>query len=664
MTTRRVAIYARVSSAEQARPDATSIKKQFDAGLLEAQRIRSFGDDVEIVKQYADEGVSGAKAFEDRPEGFQLLLDAKRGKFDTVIFFSLDRFTRNAAKGLADFERMEDDLGLTLIFAKENIDTRQASGKLFRTILAAFAEFERDTIRDRNMAGRYGKAKKGKGWATGMPPFGFRVAEDGDLEEEPDEANIIRQMFTMRANGSSMPTIARELNRQGLKPRERTDSKTGEPIPSSFSAGSINGYLKNDAYKGAPIVRHIRPSHNQPPEEFLFPVPEIVPPKVWDKANAHSPSHVPNAGSKQNPYGLSQRIWHVHTDDSNASMYGTTRKTPKGKVRFYRCSASRERPGQAPSCTGLGEAYGQEMTSVQADWIESQSLLWMLDMLSHPEAAEKVLRDIEDDSMGEIEYERLKSRQNDLEARRERWVEQYADGVIDRAKRDEHISAIEDELEDIEREIGRYQAQEAHFASVNHTLDQLLTMKVEEGGSDPQMSEAPEIGSAQWWEEVRVHARRSSTPGKYGRSEPLPFWLLEDIEDIATRLDIKVYLTRNDAEPREPKYYIGFAPPPFAHITNGETARQETYTLTEHRESQDTQDGSYPPSTIVSGRFSEVALPVGTSVRYFEGSLASTADQPPPTEWLEPVEIVSDETLRNTGHYDDVLDEDIEGEEE
>lgn len=556
MTTRRVAIYARVSSAEQARPDATSIKKQFDAGRLEAERLRSFGHEVVVTKEYADEGVSGAKPFEDRPEGFQLLLDAKRGKFDTVIFFSLDRFTRNAAKGLADFERMEDDLGLTLIFAKENIDTRQASGKLFRTILAAFAEFERDTIRDRNMAGRYGKAKKGKGWATGMPPFGFQVGDDGNLKEEPDEANIVRQMFTMRANGASMPKIARELNRLGLKPRERIDSKTGEPIPASFSAGSVSGYLKNDAYMGVPIARHIRPSKTQPPEEFLFPVPEIVPPRIWRKANSVAKQHVvPNTGTQRNPYALSGRIWHVHTDETMATFYGSSRKTGGGEVRFYRCTASRSTPNKDASCTGMGEAYGQELTSVQADWIESRTLLWMLDMLSAPEAAEKLLGDLEDTTMGEEEYARWKKRQNELQVRRERWVEQYADGVIDRVTRDEHISVIEAELEEVEREIARYQAEVSK--DVQFTLDDLLSMEIEEGGEDAQMSEPAAMGSAQWWQEARVAAHRSIKPGKYGRFASLPEWLVEDVQEVAERLDVKVYITRNDADPRQPDYYIG-----------------------------------------------------------------------------------------------------------
>lgn len=650
-TTRRIAIYARVSSAEQARADATSIQKQIDAGRREAERLRGFGDDVEIIKEYADEGVTGASSFEDRPAGFQLLIDAKRGKFDTVVFFSLDRFTRNATRGLADFEMMEDGLGLNLIFAKENIDTRQASGKLFRTILAAFAEFERDTIRDRNMAGRYGKAKKGHGWATGMAPFGFQIGPDGNLIEQPEEAEIVRTIFMMRANGASMPVIARALNDSGATPRERKDAKTGEPIPQSFSPGSVNGYLKNTAYKGDPIVRRIRPSKNQPPEEFEFPVPEIVSPAIWRKANATAAKPVEGAGEKRNLYALANRIYHVHQDGATETLYGSARKTgKKGQTRFYRCSASRERPGKPPTCDGMGEAYGHELTSAQADWIESQALLWILDMVSSPQAAEKLLRETDEVGDTEIAYERLKGRQNDLTARRSRWVEQYADGVIDRATRDEHTAAIEAELEVIEREIARLQQQEAHFATASRTLDELMTMPVIEGGSDPQRHEAPEIGSAEWWEMARVAAAKSSVQGKYGRFAALPSWLVEDIKVLAERLDVKVYLTRNDENPREPQYYVGFAPPPYAHTLDGGAAHQETYkleTLDAVTESQETREGSYPPSTLRTGRVSTVALPTGNGVAYFEGRQAGNGDRPP-DEKIETIKpIPAEETLKS-----------------
>ncbi len=277
---RRIAIYARVSTGEQARAGSTSIGKQVEAGELEAQRIAQFHEGAEVVKVYTDEGVSGATRFEDRPAGSELLRDAGRGKFDTVVFYALDRFTRHAAKGLADFEVMEDNLGLTLVFAKENIDTSTASGKLFRTILAAFAEFERDTIRDRAMGGRYSRAEKGQGWVSGMPPYGFEVGEDGNLQTVPHEADVIRAMYVLRGTGMSLQMVAMELTRRGYRPRPRGP----EPETARFGVGSVHAYLRAPWYKGDPIVRRLRPSHGAEAEPFYFEVPPIVDPGTWAAA--------------------------------------------------------------------------------------------------------------------------------------------------------------------------------------------------------------------------------------------------------------------------------------------------------------------------------------------------------------------------------------------
>ncbi len=281
---RRIAIYARVSTGDQATPGAVSMSKQVEAGELEATRIATFNEGAEVVKTYSDEGVSGAIRFEDRPAGRELLKDAGRGKFDTVVFYSLDRFTRHAAKGLADFEVMEDTLGLTLVFAKENIDTSTASGKLFRTILAAFAEFERDTIRDRSMSGRYGRAVKGQGWVSGMPPYGFEVGEEGDLVTVPAEADVIRAMYVLRASGMSLDAVATELNRRGYQPRPRGPRATRHMA--TFSVGAVHSYLAAPWYKGEPIVRRLRPSHGAEAVPFYFEVPRIVDPDTWANAQA------------------------------------------------------------------------------------------------------------------------------------------------------------------------------------------------------------------------------------------------------------------------------------------------------------------------------------------------------------------------------------------
>jgi DNA invertase Pin-like site-specific DNA recombinase len=646
---RRVALYGRVSSAEQSSPDKTSIEKQLEAGRKEVERMNSFGVESEVVMEYQDEGVSGATSMKDRPQGLKLLMDAKRGMFDAVVFFSLDRFTRSATKGLADFEEMEDKLGLTLVFARENIDTSQPSGRLFRTILAAFSEFERETIRDRNMAGRFGKAKKGLGWATGQAPFGYKVV-DGQLEIVEEEAEVVRRMFTMRANGSSLPVIARTLNDLGLKPRIRKDRRSGEVIPSSFTAGAIGAYLKAEYYKGVPIVRTLSQSKGGQPESFEFPVPEIVTERLWNAAQLTTMTPVEGAGEERFVYALSGRLFHVHTDDSIATVYGQSRKVGRnrdgGSVRFYRCSASRRSPqtGQAPYCTGMGEGYGHELTAVQSDWIEGQTLLWILDMLSGEGVLSAMMteKDGEEADLGNEVYETLKDRQNNLRARMERWAEQYAEGVIDKATRNERLGALQAELDIVEEDLGRLQHKSAMREELNVTIKQLMEARIaSDGDASGDEDNVPEIGTEQWWTEARVLATHSTQVGKFNRSPMLPSWLIEDVRFLATRLDLEVYITRADPGMDRPDFYIGFdGPKMLAPQARRPDKRQSAQSLLRQRESQEAHEltasqlppvrGSHDTHDLGISPHRTPPLPVIPGRRYFvsgprRGALTSSA---------------------------------------
>ena len=266
---RRLGIYARVSTHEQDYEGSTSIDKQIAAGNLEAHRLGQF-DEVEVVKVYEDIGASGALGMNERPEGQRALADARRGKLDTLVCYSMDRFTRSAAKGLADFERLEA-AGVDVIFIKENIDTSQPSGRLFRTILAAFAEFEREQIRDRTMAASYARAKKGI-WPGGMPPYGYEIdPETGKLVEADIEAPTVRLVFKMRSQGSAILDIKAKLDTMGLVTRR------GNP----WHERAIRRLLADDRYLGK-VVRQYANAGGAEAEEFTYHAPRLVPKKVID----------------------------------------------------------------------------------------------------------------------------------------------------------------------------------------------------------------------------------------------------------------------------------------------------------------------------------------------------------------------------------------------
>lgn len=112
-----------------------------------------------IYNTYEDV-ISGAA--KERKALDQLMDDAKKRKFDIVLVWKFDRFARSL-KMLVDGLALFQELGIDFISYKENIDTTTSMGKLIFNINSAYAEFERDIIRDRVRAGVKAKRERTNG---------------------------------------------------------------------------------------------------------------------------------------------------------------------------------------------------------------------------------------------------------------------------------------------------------------------------------------------------------------------------------------------------------------------------------------------------------------------------------------------------------------------
>lgn len=131
----KVAIYLRVSTREQTTMNQEINLKEY------CER-----NDYEIYKIYKDEGVSGAKTSR---EGLDLMLqDMRKGFFKTIIVWKLDRLGRSIQHLLQILQELHNRK-VRLICTDMNIDTETAQGKFFFTIVGAFAELEREIIRER-----------------------------------------------------------------------------------------------------------------------------------------------------------------------------------------------------------------------------------------------------------------------------------------------------------------------------------------------------------------------------------------------------------------------------------------------------------------------------------------------------------------------------------
>ena len=147
---KRAAIYVRVSTDKQ------TVENQVTALRQIAER-RGW----DVVDQYSDAGISGAKGRDGRPGLDQMLKDASRRKFDVIMAWSIDRVGRSLIDLLGTIQTLEA-CGVDLYLDQQSIDTTTPAGKLMFQVCGAFAEFERSMIRQRVHAGLKRAVAQGK----------------------------------------------------------------------------------------------------------------------------------------------------------------------------------------------------------------------------------------------------------------------------------------------------------------------------------------------------------------------------------------------------------------------------------------------------------------------------------------------------------------------
>ncbi|MGV8956583.1 recombinase family protein [Lactococcus lactis] len=205
---KKVAIYCRVSTLNQAE-DGYSIGEQQDK-LNKYCEIMGW----EVIETYTDAGFSGSNI--ERPAMKQMLKDAANHRFNTILVYKLDRLSRNTSDNLYLIKEVFKKNNIEFVSLNEKIDTSDAMGEFFFTLLAAVAEMERKTITERMVLGRLGRAKAGKPMSYQLPPFGYtRNREQDILEVVPHEAEIIKYIYSKYVSGDSITKICNDLNDKG-----------------------------------------------------------------------------------------------------------------------------------------------------------------------------------------------------------------------------------------------------------------------------------------------------------------------------------------------------------------------------------------------------------------------------------------------------------------
>jgi DNA invertase Pin-like site-specific DNA recombinase len=147
MTT-KVALYCRVSTTDQ-----------YPENQVRVLTDLAEKNGAEIVATFIDKGISGVKR--DRDALNQMLSAARSRKFNTLYVLSIDRLSRSV-KHLIETVETLNELGITIVFQRENIDTKSAMGNFFLTVLGSLAQFEREIMRERINAGIARAKSQGK----------------------------------------------------------------------------------------------------------------------------------------------------------------------------------------------------------------------------------------------------------------------------------------------------------------------------------------------------------------------------------------------------------------------------------------------------------------------------------------------------------------------
>ncbi|MBY0527977.1 MAG: recombinase family protein [Gemmataceae bacterium] len=245
---KKVGVYYRVSSLRQARDgDSLEAQQNMTNRFLETQR--EFSEWVlESTVEYREPGRS-AKDEKHRPVLQQLKEDVRQGKINTVVATKLDRISRNVRDFLNLWDFFEQH-GVTLHLVREKFDTSSPYGRLFMVMTAAFAELERENIRENTLKVMLDRTERGL--RNGSPCLGYVSSEGGKgrLVVEEEGAKLVRLLFNLFEEMGSAGAVIRELHRRGIKyPVSQTrDGRTRGGKP--FKKQQVIRLLRNPVYIG------------------------------------------------------------------------------------------------------------------------------------------------------------------------------------------------------------------------------------------------------------------------------------------------------------------------------------------------------------------------------------------------------------------------------
>lgn len=269
----RVAAYCRVST------DSEEQETSYEAQCGHYTDFITSNPAGELAGIYADEGISGT-SMKHREQFKRMISACEAGQIDMVITKSISRWARNTLDSLKTIRKLKD-LGIPVLFEKENINTMDSKGEVLITIMSSLAQQESESISKNTRLGVQYNFQQGKGRLTTNRFLGFEKGPDGrTLKIVPEEAEVVRRIYREYLEGYSACIIATRLMFDGiLSPSGKT----------SWYQGTVDSILRNEKYCGdflmqkyfvADVLTHrLVKNEGQLPQYYIKDAHESIVPK-------------------------------------------------------------------------------------------------------------------------------------------------------------------------------------------------------------------------------------------------------------------------------------------------------------------------------------------------------------------------------------------------
>lgn len=234
----RVAAYCRVSTEEEEQQSSYEAQCTYYTDKIMTN------PEWTMAGIFADEGITGTST-KKRDDFNRMIRKCRQKKIDLILTKSMSRFARNTLDSLK-YIRALKELGIGIIFEKENINTLEMDTELIITFMSAFAQSESESISANVRWGKRQAMKEGKTSVNFRKLYGYYLDSEGNPRVDSDIAEVIRGIYNRYLQGASLRMIRQELEAEGI-PNPAGREKWG--------IDQIRNILSNEKYCGDVLMQ-------------------------------------------------------------------------------------------------------------------------------------------------------------------------------------------------------------------------------------------------------------------------------------------------------------------------------------------------------------------------------------------------------------------------